>query len=611
MEKLFWNPEAVPAEVDVMLRALAAKGHPVVLGAGAPQLRYQKKEGAKIAVESDAAGYTITAGSLTGFARGTGAALAEITGEETNPFNLFGIMIDCSRNKVFTIEYLEDYLAKLALLGYNTAMLYTEDTYLLPEEPYFGYLRGAYSLEELQRLDNFAAMLGIELMPCIQTLGHLEQVLQWPDNNTVRDTRGVLMVDEPATYELIEKMIAFWCKALRSRRIHIGMDETHDLGRGRFLDHHGYERGFDLFNRHLAKVNEICVGTGYAKPTIWSDMYFRLANPEQDYYSDAPIPADVSAKIPKNIQLCYWDYYHADFDFYCKYIKRHQELCEQPIMGSGVWTWAKLWYDHGMTKRTVEPCVKACLETGLKELFFTMWGDDGGYCLYGTSLAGLAWAAGLAFQGDDTAQRFKAITGRDLHLYLDIAKAEYLEKGNLHIRPLTLVWDDPMLAVEMRGRGNEALADEKAVMLEVLQKIEDSGSVDSDLEMATMEAMLQVVVKKIELRSAVEAAYRAGDKAELKKLATADLPELLDDFDRFEELMREAWFSMAKPFGWEVSQVRNAGARARLVELGRRLEAFADGRAARIEELELGLGEAPTRYSRVFYSHFASSSVIK
>ena len=41
---------------------------------------------------------------------------------------------------------------RLALLGYNAAMLYTEDTYALPDEPYFGFLRGAYTAAELRRI---------------------------------------------------------------------------------------------------------------------------------------------------------------------------------------------------------------------------------------------------------------------------------------------------------------------------------------------------------------------------------------------------------------------------------------------------------------------------
>ena len=102
-------------------------------------------------------------------------------------------------------------------------------------------MRGAFTVEELKEADAFAGQLGIELIGCIQTLGHLEQILAYGEYGKVRDTASVLMVDEPETYKLIEKMILFWKEALSSRRLHIGMDETHDLGRGRFLDHKRYE----------------------------------------------------------------------------------------------------------------------------------------------------------------------------------------------------------------------------------------------------------------------------------------------------------------------------------------------------------------------------------
>ena len=42
-------------------------------------------------------------------------------------------------------------------------------------------------------------------------------------------------------------------------------------------------------------------------------MYFRLSNPDQNYYDlKNPIPESVQKKIPQNVQLVYWDYYHQD-----------------------------------------------------------------------------------------------------------------------------------------------------------------------------------------------------------------------------------------------------------------------------------------------------------
>jgi hypothetical protein len=43
-------------------------------------------------------------------------------------------------------------------------------------------------------------------MPCIQTLGHLGQMLQWPKFGTLRDTAEVLLAESAETYAFIEKV---------------------------------------------------------------------------------------------------------------------------------------------------------------------------------------------------------------------------------------------------------------------------------------------------------------------------------------------------------------------------------------------------------------------
>ncbi len=84
-------------------------------------------------------------------------------------------------------------LRTLALLGYNMLQLYTEDTYEIDGEPFFGYMRGGYSHAELREIDDYAHQFGIEVVPCIQTLGHLGQMLQWPRYLGLRDTAEVLL----------------------------------------------------------------------------------------------------------------------------------------------------------------------------------------------------------------------------------------------------------------------------------------------------------------------------------------------------------------------------------------------------------------------------------
>ena len=65
-----------------------------------------------------------------------------------------GIMIDCSRNAVRRPETVKRIADIMSEMGFDTLMLYTEDTYEIEGHPYFGYMRGRYSAEEIRDIDN-------------------------------------------------------------------------------------------------------------------------------------------------------------------------------------------------------------------------------------------------------------------------------------------------------------------------------------------------------------------------------------------------------------------------------------------------------------------------
>lgn len=145
---------------------------------------------------------------------------------EEPQFDVNGAMIDVSRNSVMTVDTICDILLYMALMGLNSLMLYMEDIYEVDGLPYFGYMRGRYSYDELKHCDEFAALFGIELIPCIQTLAHMEQYLKWPVAKKLSDTPKVLLAGSNEIYDFIEKIIAAAAAPFKTKRIHIGMDEA-------------------------------------------------------------------------------------------------------------------------------------------------------------------------------------------------------------------------------------------------------------------------------------------------------------------------------------------------------------------------------------------------
>ena len=144
-----------------------------------------------------------------------------------------GLMVDCSRNAVMNLTALKRFVKVISALGYDTLMLYTEDTYEVDGEPYFGHQRGRFSKAELKEADAFCRENGVELIPCIQTLAHLNAMFKWVNRyGAINDTADILLADDDRTYELIDKIFATLSECFTTRKIHIGMDEAYMVGLG-------------------------------------------------------------------------------------------------------------------------------------------------------------------------------------------------------------------------------------------------------------------------------------------------------------------------------------------------------------------------------------------
>ncbi|NLB60722.1 MAG: beta-N-acetylhexosaminidase, partial [Lentisphaerae bacterium] len=547
--------------------------------------------------------------------RGLGALLAGLVPadqpfEQELPFRTCGIMLECSRNAVSQVAYLKQWLRRMALLGYNWVMLYTKDIYELPAEPYFGYLRGRYTLAEIQELDAYAAALGIEMSACLQALGHLEPVLKWPAYAMIRDTSSVMMVGKEESYQLVEKMIQFWSRALRSRRIHVGLDETHDLGRGRYLDLHGYRRGFDLFNTHLRRVVRICRSYDL-QPMIWSDMYFRLGSRNMDYYDpQSRIPQDVVRRIPRQVNLVYWDYYHADKNFYLEWIERHRRMGFEPVMASGIWTWGRLWHDASLTSANAGACLEACRQTGIRDVFFTMWGDDGNYCDFDSALAGLVFVAEKAITGQTRpavlAKWLQAISGAQYKVTQMASQLNSIASGP------AVLWDDPLLGIYLHNlRATRPAAWAKldsryrrlALQLAPWRQETGAGSIEHAWRLANLLAL------KTRLHRQLCTAYFNQDRRALSRIRR-DIPAVMTALAEVADSFRTNWLRRYKPFGLEVLQIRLAGLQARLAELTDRLDDYQAGCIEVIEELEANHRAPRSNIAHPSYQNMAHTSYL-
>ncbi len=596
-------PEELPKELAGAIPLLAERYPSLVRGPAdraLPSLEFRRKPGFDgcTATRSGNA-VLITYGRMNLALRAVGQVLSDTVPEEGEKaaFETFGIMLDCSRNAVMTVEHLKSYLVRLAVLGYSSVLFYLEDVYAIEGEPFFGLMRGRYSAEEIREVDDCAAALGIELIPCIQTLGHLSQIFRWERFKEVHDADNVLLAEEPATYELIGKMLATWRGLVRSGKIHIGMDEAHAVGSGRYRKLHGEVPRLEIITRHLKKVRELCRANGF-KPMMWSDLFFTFASPQNNYYDlQAEVPPAIRKEIPEDVDLVYWDYYHADENFYGSMIRRHRELGKEPIAAGGLWTWYRFWYDHAYTEGTLFPFLRAAKKANLREFYLTMWGDDGAYCDFDSAFAGLACSAEPVFGSGKIdekrlARRFEFLFGGTSYsAVMALAKISYMNLPSV-------LFDDPLMMLYLgnqlstaglSGEGRapaysfDDLLNGLKKALPVLEKAPKKGDA-GNLGLAL--SLTKTLIAKMTLARKLLAAYRSKNPRRNVGQCLPDVSEYKKGLKVFTSAFTDMWHEHNKPFGLEVMQIRLAGQLARTEELKKRLEAFADGKADTLPELD-------------------------
>ncbi len=509
-------------------------------------------------------------------------------------FKRLGVMIDMSRNSVMSVEGLKRYLPLLKKMGYNTVMLYTEDTYEVEGEPYMGYMRGRYSIADMKQIDAYAASLGIEMIPCVQTLAHLNAYFRWLQ--LPKDIDDILLVDDDRTYEFIDHMFATLSQCFASRHIHIGMDEAHHLGRGSFLDKHGYEKSSAIIARHLARVNEIAAKYGY-RPMLWSDMFFRSWNRGGYYIPEKQFPKEIVDNFPKNVDPVYWDYYSRDEKHYDAMLKNHAQLPGETWFAGGLYCWSGLIPFNEKSLLTMRPAIDACRANKTGNIFFTMWGDDGGECSHFAQLPCLLYLAEYAKGNTDEnliKAKFKRLTGIDYDDFVKIDIPNDIDEPILFNNPSKyMLYSDPFngyLDYTVDEKAAELYPGYAAQLYAVAKKSRKYGYLFD-----TAAKLCDVLTYKYALGVKTREAYRKGDRQALQKLASEDYIMVEKRVKLFHDAFEKQWLYENNPCGFDIQDIRLGGLLQRVISCRKRLNDYLAGRVASIPELENELLPIPKK----------------
>ncbi len=525
---------------------------------------------------------------------------------ETRHFRSVGPMLDMSRNAVMRVESVKRYMDHLAALGMNMLMLYTEDTYEIPEYPLFGALRGRYSQDELRQIDAYAQQWGIELIPCVQTLAHLRTFLRWGQNSSLRDQGDILLIDSEETYALIEAMLRSLRSCFSSGRIHIGMDEAMDVGLGRYLNLHGFVDRFELLSRHLKRVTDLCRKYGF-HPMMWSDMFFRLGSKNNAYYDmDAHMPESVISALP-DCDMVYWDYYHRDEAFYDAMMKEHARMGQTTAFAGGIWTWAGFVPETRKTRETMIPGLKAASRHRVETVIATQWGDDGAETSHYLANFQLPYFSETCWQGPDVSEEEMRLSGMCLtgfpENYPEVCDAFYPCPDSACCGK-SLIWSDPLLPLmPVDDISMDDFADRLSNALKAMESFPEGAETDY------LSLVFTVACEKARLlarlRETYEKTRKDGCREAMSCFVTEHIPALEEEMHALMLAHRRLWLRDYKPQGWEMLACRYGAVSGRLEDVAMTISSYVDGDTDSIPELEEA--PLPKGANRFFFSSVTSA----
>lgn len=187
-----------------------------------------------------------------------------------------GISDDISRGQIHTFQQYKKLIRELARYKQNTLMMYIEDAVELFNFSEITQNRPHLTQKEVKDLVGYAEKYYVDIIPIVETLGHQENILNIKAFHKLGEFSGAMSfcVTEPLVYVHLDKVLKEIAQIFKSPYLHIGGDESFDVGMGRSKEL-AKKMGLPALHlKHYKQVAEICRKYN-KKPIIYSDMLLK------------------------------------------------------------------------------------------------------------------------------------------------------------------------------------------------------------------------------------------------------------------------------------------------------------------------------------------------
>ncbi|HEX6494242.1 MAG TPA: family 20 glycosylhydrolase [Acidobacteriaceae bacterium] len=475
-----------------------------------------------------------------------------------------GLDDDLSRGPVPTLEFQKRQVRTLAAYKLNIYSPYFEHTLQYSASPLVAPAGGAISPADVATLIHYAAQYHVTIVPEQEAFGHLHHVLKYEQFSALAETPHghVLSPVQPGSLALIKQWFTQIAQQFPSPWVHIGADETNELGKGQTRDLVA-QRGLDqVYVDFLRQIHDVIRPTG-KRILFWGDLAWHSP--------------DLVAALPKDMIGVPWVYDALpDFD---KYIQPFNRARMEVWVAPGVNNWRRVYPDNNVALVNIQNFVRDGQRLGATGMLNTVWNDDG-EGIFDEDWYGVLFGAAASWQsGESSIPAFQASYGTvfhgDLSGKIDKAQDQIMaaqkllaDNGFRFGASNALFWEDPWSAAGQQDSARllPILKDVRLYAENAITLIDEARVANPLREQDALDALalgarrIDFIGMKFQFADEIAHAYADAysEAATPHSRAFSDLVEisnangrcqdLRDGYTLTRELFEEAWLRDNRPY---------------------------------------------------------------
>lgn len=274
----------------------------------------------------------------------------------------------------------------------------------------------------------------------------------------------------------------------------------------------------------------------------------------------------------------------------------HAQLSDNVIFAGGSWIWNGISPNYSKTYACTKAALSTCKKYNIKEVLCTAWMDNGAETPMDALLPGLALFSHLDFHRDydETIlkQEFRNCTGGEFDDFMALDNFDSLflnSKENKEAQNPSkyLLYQDPMLGI-FDYHVKESGVNTKSYYQNIQKYMKECAKKAGKYQLlfSFYEKLAAVLADKADLDMCIKSAYDRSDRAALKDISQNVIPEIICNLTDMKSSREKIWMNDAKPFGYEILDIKIGGVITRLKSTGYRIDNYLNGNVLRLEELE-------------------------